>query len=102
MSEATFLPDQSDGSVDVEFAFDASALKGKSVVVFERLSVKETEVAVHTDITDEGQTITFLTPPEAPPVKTGDSNGIPGSLIALLFGSAAVIGFILYRKKKQA
>lgn len=102
VSEATFLPDQSDGSVDVEFAFDASALKGKSVVVFERLSVKETEVAVHTDITDEGQTITFLTPPEAPPVKTGDSNGIPGSLIALLFGSAAVIGFILYRKKKQA
>lgn len=102
VSEATFLPDQSDGSVDVEFAFDASALKGKSVVVFERLYVKETEVAVHTDITDEGQTITFLTPPEAPPVKTGDSNGIPGSLIALLFGSAAVIGFILYRKKKQA
>ena len=102
VSEATFLPNQSDGSVDVEFAFDASALKGKSVVVFERLSVKETEVAVHTDITDEGQTITFLTPPEAPPVKTGDSNGIPGSLIALLFGSAAVIGFILYRKKKQA
>ena len=102
VSEATFLPDQSDGSVDVEFTFDASALKGKSVVVFERLYVKETEVAVHTDITDEGQTITFLTPPEAPPVKTGDSNGIPGSLIALLFGSAAVIGFILYRKKKQA
>ena len=101
-AETTFIPESENGSVDVEFTFDASALSGKSVVVFERLYTEEMEVAVHTDIQDDGQTVTFQTPPGAPPVKTGDSTGISGILLALLLGSTAVISFILYRKKKQA
>ena len=101
-AETTFIPESENGSVDVEFTFDASALSGKSVVVFERLYTEEMEVAVHTDLQDDGQTVTFQTPPGAPPVKTGDSTGISGILLALLLGSTAVISFILYRKKKQA
>lgn len=63
-AEAAFIPESKNGSVDVEFTFDASALSGKSVVVFERLYTEEKEVAAHADIQDDGQTVTFQTPPE--------------------------------------
>ena len=45
--------------MDVEFTFNSQALKGKEVVVFERLYVQDTEVAAHTDIDDKGQTVEF-------------------------------------------
>ena len=58
-SEAVFTPETSEGTVEVEFIFDGSALAGKTVVVFETVSYKGREVAVHADIEDEGQTIYF-------------------------------------------
>ena len=48
-----------DGSIDLEFIFDGSVLAGKSAVAFERLYQSDKEVAVHTDIEDEEQTIHF-------------------------------------------
>ena len=45
---------------------DASALAGKSVVVFETLYFDSKEVASHTDINDEGQTVEF----DGPEIKT--------------------------------
>ena len=35
-AETTFVPEEADGSVDMKFTFDASALNKKSVVVFEK------------------------------------------------------------------
>ena len=58
-SEAVFTPENVDGTVDVTFTFDGSALKGKTVVVFESLLWKEKEIIVHADLSDEGQTIYF-------------------------------------------
>lgn len=65
----TFTPDKADGYVDVEFTVDASQLGGKSVVAFEDVTRDGVSVATHTDITDEGQTVTVKTPPtpETPP-----------------------------------
>ena len=58
-TEKTFTPEKATGAVDVVFTFDASGLKGKQIVVFEKLYVDETEVAAHEDIKDKGQTIQF-------------------------------------------
>lgn len=58
-AEKTFIAENASGSVDMEFTFNSQALKGKEVVVFERLHVQDTEVAAHTDIDDKGQTVEF-------------------------------------------
>lgn len=56
---ATFTPAKSSGSVDVEFTFNSLALAGKAIVVFETLYYEDSEIAVHADIDDDGQTVTF-------------------------------------------
>ncbi|KRL59877.1 VaFE repeat-containing surface-anchored protein [Latilactobacillus fuchuensis] len=58
----TFTPTKADGTVNVEFTFNASALKGKTVVVYEKATQAGKEVAVHEDINDEGQTVTINNP----------------------------------------
>ena len=58
-AEATFTPEKADGAVEVTFTFDASGLKGKEIVVFERLYIGENEIAAHTDIEDKNQTVSF-------------------------------------------
>ena len=62
IAELDFTPISSEGSVELAYTFDGSALAGKSVVVFEDLYLDENIVASHADITDEGQTITFGKP----------------------------------------
>lgn len=59
-AETSFTPDKSDGTIEVTFTFDASSLKGKEVVVFERLYIGENEIASHTDIEDKNQTVSFV------------------------------------------
>ena len=59
-SSVKFVPDKTTGTVNVSFTFDASALAGKSVVVFETLNNKSgVKVAEHKDLNDENQTIHF-------------------------------------------
>ena len=61
-AETEFVPDDTYGTVDVTFAFDASDLKAKDkVVAFESLSYKGKEIASHSDIEDEDQTVTMHT-----------------------------------------
>ena len=55
-----FAAENTNGSVDVEFTFDASRLAGEDVVAFESLSKDGVEVAVHADIDDSGQTVRFV------------------------------------------
>ncbi len=61
-AELEFTPTNSEGSVELTYTFDGSALAGKSVVVFEDLYQDEQIVASHTDINDEGQTVVFGKP----------------------------------------
>ena len=56
-SSAVFVPEEPDGSVDIIFNFNGVTLAGKSVVAFEHLQRGEKEVAVHTDINDDDQTV---------------------------------------------
>ena len=115
-SEATFKPENSEGTVEVTFTFDATSLSGHDVVVFEKLYVStgdkenknEVELTNHEDINDNGQTVKITdvpkdTPDISTPVKTGDDTplllyaGIAAGAL-LLAGIATVIYF---RKKKQ-
>lgn len=115
-AETTFKADKSEGTVEVTFTFDATALSGHDVVVFEKLYVstgdkdnkKEVELTNHEDLNDDGQTVKITdvpkdTPDISTPVKTGDNTpillyaGIAAGAL-LLAGIAAVIYF---RKKKQ-
>lgn len=61
-AELEFTPDSPDGTVELTYTLDASALAGKVVVVFEDLYQGETLVASHADLEDEGQTVTFGQP----------------------------------------
>ena len=116
ISEATFKPENSEGTVEVTFTFDATSLSGHDVVVFEKLYVStgdkenknEVELTNHEDINDNDQTVKITdvpkdTPDISTPVKTGDDTplllyaGIAAGAL-LLAGIATVIYF---RKKKQ-
>ena len=110
-AEKTFTPETSEGSVDVEFTFDASELNNKNLVVFESLYAQETEVATHTDINDEGQTVSYkvgsLTV-DMPgnsgtgiSVKTGDNAPIFYAVGAMLMAIGAAVLVITIRKGKK-
>ena len=58
-AEQTFTPKEAEGSVDLSFTFDASALAGKTVVAFESVSYEGKEIAVHADIDSPEQSIYF-------------------------------------------
>lgn len=54
---AKFTPQAQDGTQDVTFTFDASALGGAKTVVFEKLFVDDTLIGSHEDPTDKDQTV---------------------------------------------
>lgn len=58
---ANFTPVTANGSTEVQFTFDASDLAGKTVVFFETLSLGDTVILEHADITDDAQAIHFVT-----------------------------------------
>ena len=91
-AEKTFTPETPNGTVDLEFTFDASGLS-TDIVVFEYVYHKDIEVATHTDINDKGQTVTIV-PPNAPP-KTGMT------IFFILLGLMAVGGIGMFLSKKK-
>lgn len=90
-SEATFTPAEPNGTIDVLFTFDGSALLGKSVVVFETLYQGEDEVTAHTDIEDEGQTVTFVEGP-----KIGTTATVDGQHTAEPTGEITIVDVVEY------
>ena len=57
--ETVFKPENADGTVEVEFRFDASKMEGMAAVVYEELFYMDKLVADHKEIKDEGQTVYF-------------------------------------------
>ena len=56
-----FTPNEATGKEELVFEFDASALQGKKIVVFEDLYQDGKEVATHSDINDVNQTVDVKT-----------------------------------------
>ena len=100
--EVKFTPSAPDGTIDVEFIFDSTTFAGKSVVCFETLYFGEIEIATHSDITDEGQTVTFEKPekPERPssPKTYDETTPLP---TALFLAGAAVLTVLLLAMRKR-
>lgn len=57
--ESKFTTKEKNGSITLDFTFNASALQGKEVIVFEELYQDNVLVAIHVDIEDKGQTVKF-------------------------------------------
>ena len=103
-STVKFVPDRTDGKVEVTFTFDGSAIKKDTeLVVFETLYRDGVELTAHADINDDGQTVTIKVPELENP-KTGDErniNKILGIAGASLVGIAGCVYFFIKRKKKR-
>lgn len=102
-STVKFVPDKADGKVEVTFTFDSSAIKKDTeLVVFETLYRDGVELTAHSDINDDGQTVTVKPYiPHNP--KTGDDrniNRVLGIAGASLVGIAGCVYFFIKRKKK--
>ena len=115
-AEKTFTAEKADGSVELEFTFDGSALGGKEIVVFEKLYFQGREAAAHEDLKDEAQTVKITKLPvqkdtEQPqktdttataPVKTGDTTSVFPYAAAGAVALAGVIGVLVWKKKRSA
>ena len=72
-AQNVFTPQTENGSADVTFTFNASALEpGSELVVFERLTRDDTTIALHEDPDDKNQTLRIAEPEEPPLVPTSD------------------------------
>ena len=58
-SSVEFTPESASGSQTVEFAFNASAFAGKTLVAFETLACDGRTLAIHADMDDSCQTVTI-------------------------------------------
>ncbi|MGN0490299.1 SpaA isopeptide-forming pilin-related protein [Ruminococcus sp.] len=91
-SEATFIPEEPTGEVIVSFEFDARYIKEETnIVVFESLYSDEKELAVHADIDDEGQTVTFKIP------KIGTKASIDGKKEFTANGDISIDDVVSYK-----
>ena len=91
-ASASFTPNKPNGTVELEFTFDATGLEDKEVVAFETLYKDGIEVATHADIDDAAQTVKFVKPPKGGVYdKTGNMLSGYGWVAALLV-VAAVAG----------
>ena len=104
-SSFTFKPQASSGEITVSFVFDAGSLmKETEIVVFETLYREGVEVAFHTDIEDQGQTVKII--PPTPPVSDNPQTGVNSNLgLWLGLGAVAAGGLIalcaIYWKQKK-
>lgn len=106
-SVVTFTPEESNGSVRVEFSFDGSQLAGRRTVAFESLALEGKVVATHEDIEDEGQSVDLVAPsfpgtPKAGLAQTGDTNNVvPLICLAVAAALIAVLTALHERRGKH-
>ena len=100
-STVKFTPEKANGTVEVEFTFDASNIKKSTdLVVFESLYRDNVEIAVHADLKDKGQTVTIVPPAPKTP-KTSDNRNL-GTWIGLGgVGLGAGIAALLLKLKMK-
>ncbi len=99
-AEMTFTAEAAAGQADISVTIDASELAGSDIVFFEYLYHNDILVAMHADISDEEQTITF--PPNTPPTPpTGDNVNISLTVLLALLALAGMAVIFLHAKKNR-
>lgn len=91
-AETTFVPDAEEGTVDVTYTFDASALAGKTIVVFEKLLYEGKEVAAHEDINDVDQSVDVV----PPSIHTTAVNKADGKKVIVAGGNVTIVDTVSY------
>ncbi len=92
---AEFCAEASEGDVQVTFEFDASSLAENDktdLVVFETLSHKGTELCVHADANDEGQTVTVV----PPSIATTAQDALDEDKVVVADSQASVVDTVRY------
>lgn len=89
--EKIFKAPATGGEVEMEFDFDATALAGHDVVVFEELYEGDTVIATHKDIEDEGQTISF------PSLKTSAKDAETNENVAKADKEMTIVDTVTYQ-----
>ena len=92
-AEVEFTPESADGTVELTYTLDASLFAGTSTVVFETLYQDGVEIAAHTDINDEAQTVE-ITEPEKPTL--GTTATVDGQHTADPTGEITIVDTVTY------
>ncbi len=90
-TEKTFVAEEADGSIILEFTFDSSALAGKKIVAFEDITYEGISIGSHEDLTDEDQTISY------PEIHTTAVNGTDGSKTMVLGTNVTLVDTVTYK-----
>lgn len=111
-AEIKFTPNSPDGTIDIDLGpFDATALDGHDLVVFEELykqaevdgEVTDVLVAEHKDINDEAQTVTVTSTPTGGHYgKTGGDNLVYVLVALVLIGAAGCLGAYGFKALRTA
>lgn len=89
----SYTPVKADDCTDVVFEYDAALTAGKSTVVFERLYRDKVLIVAHTDINDEGQTVTT---PGSPKIGTTATDGKDGDKIVASDAKVSIVDKVCY------
>lgn len=112
-SEKKLTITEENGTVDMDFTFDASELNNKSIVIYEYLYQESELITSHEDINDKDQTVTFKVGsliPNMPghkgnglftTLKTGDHIAIIPWILLALAGAGIAITMIGLRQKEK-
>ena len=90
VSEVTFEPTESEGTVDVKFTIKPMQFKDYTVVVFEEVFIDGIVIGEHTDIADDNQTVYF------PEFGTTAIDKDTGSNIAMADSQTTIVDTIKY------
>ena len=89
-AKKSFTCEKSDGEIDMTFSLDSRKLAGTSAVAYETLYADGEIVAVHADLSDAAQTVTF------PSAKTSAKDAADGDKVVLPAEKARVIDTVTY------
>ena len=90
-AEKTFVAEEADGSIILEFTFDSSALAGKKIGAFEDITYEGISIGSHEDLTDDDQTISY------PEIHTTAVNGTDGSKTMVLGTNVTLVDTVTYK-----
>ena len=100
-AEKTFTPEESSGTVFMDFSFRADGLGGKTLVVCEDLCYGGKTAAAHRDLRDEAQAVFLSAPPVKPETPgTGDHSGTAAA--AALLAAAGTGAVLLQAQRRKA
>lgn len=103
-AQTDFVAEDTEGSVEVTFTFDASAVNASTLVAFEELWQDEVLIARHADLDDAEQTVSIADRSDVPP---GDVFAKAGSVflkywwLFTALAAAAVGGIVLGLRQRR-